>query len=481
MRSCLLRPSVMLALLAGACSSSASRDDVPLPAAVVPNVGYATVPTAVEIGGSRFLAKVTQPSGGGTGTVDTHHRAWLGDVELQDVTWVSTATLTATVPPGLTLGPQKLIVENALGERGTLDAAFTVLAAPSFAATVTAPATVSVGQTFTVSLTVSNDGGTDVNGLTLGQPALSRSDLTSTPAGGPVPPAPPTLAAGAHQPFAWTYQATAPGTLAVTFSPTTGNDALLGGPLTATPPAPAQVTVQQPAAIEVTALSIPPSVAIGTDFTVSMTVSNTGGADASGVTPSGLTLSSVNGATATLKAGPTPAAARIPGGGGTTTFAWTYSATVGSFLLSGGAAGSDANSGAAITAGVKPSNSNNSTNAGNAAIIATIKTAPASVTVGQTFPVVVTFTNPGTANVILFGAAPTPAAASGPVPAAPSMLAAGQSVDQSVDLTWSFSFSTAGKVPIAFTAIGIDSSPPDVGGGLAVTGSATATVDVVAP
>jgi hypothetical protein len=468
-RAGLLRPPAILLLLAGACSGSTSRDDVPLPTAVVPSAGYATVATAVEIAGSRFFAKGTQPSVGGGATLDTHHRAWLGDVELADVTWVDTSKLTATVPAGLPLGAQKLTVENALGERGTLDGAFTVLSPPSFSATVSAsPTTVSVGQGFTVSLAVSNDGSTDVNALALGVPALSPSSLaTLSPPAGPVPPAPATLATGRRQSFTWTYQATAPGRLAATFGPTTGKDALLGGALTATPPAPAQVTIQQPAAIAAT-LSIPPSVAVGADFGVAMTVANTGGADASAVAPDAPVASSAG--AAVLKSGPTPTSAVIQGGR-SATFSWTYTAKAArTFNVSGGAAGKDANSGTAITA---PAATSNSTRAGSAAIIATVKSAPASAAVGQAFPVVVTFSNPGTAGVNpLVVLAPTPPPVSGPVPTPAPTLAAGQSVD----LTWSFEPSAAGKLAIAFNALGFDSSVTPIPE--PISGFSTVSIDV---
>jgi hypothetical protein len=102
---------VIVLLLSGASCGSSPPGNAPAPTAVVPNAAYATAPTAVEISGKRFLAKGTQPSGGGGPTVDSQHRAWLGDTELAEVTWVSTEKLTATVPAGLPLGAQKLTVD----------------------------------------------------------------------------------------------------------------------------------------------------------------------------------------------------------------------------------------------------------------------------------------------------------------------------------------------------------------------------------
>src|SRR5664279_4318811 len=82
--------ALALATLAcGVSSSTSGGGEAPKPTAVVPNVAYSTVATAVEIDGTGFLAKATQPSGGGSPVVDTHHRAWLDDVELTNVTWDS--------------------------------------------------------------------------------------------------------------------------------------------------------------------------------------------------------------------------------------------------------------------------------------------------------------------------------------------------------------------------------------------------------
>ena len=345
----LIRTAVIMALLAGACSDSGTRENVPVPAAVVPNAGYATVSTAVEISGTKFLAKATQQSSGGSSPLDTTHRAWLGSVELTGVTWVDASKLTATVPAGLPLGAQKLTVENAFGEQGTLDNAFTVLAAPAFSATVSVDrTTVNVGQPFALTLALANDGGAEVNAITLGEPALSPSGL-ATVSGGPTPPSPGTLALGGSQSFVWALKGAARGLLTATFSATTGKDAVLSSALTATPPASVQVTVQDPAAIDAT-LSIPQSVAVNADFTVTMTVTNTGEADARAVTPGALSVVAPVAGGAVPKSGPTPASA-LATGGQPVTFKWTYTATEpGSFSLAGGASGTDGNTDSRVEA-----------------------------------------------------------------------------------------------------------------------------------
>lgn len=481
----LLSPLLLLALLSAACSGG-SPAETPQPTEIVPNAGYSTAPIAVEIHGSRFLARATQQADGGAPALDTRHRAWLGDVELQDVIWVSTTALTATVPAGLPVGAQELTVESALGVRGTLDAAFTVLSAPSLSATVAVErTTVSEGQTFHLTLTVANDGSADVTDLALGSPNLSSSDGAEANASGTAPSAQATLAAGSSQTFTWTYVATKAGHLAATVG-ATGKDALFGETLTATPPAAAQVTVQTPPDLRAE-LSIPPSLAVSrtgvsNDFTVTVTIANDGGADALDVTPSAPAVVAGSTAAASLKAGTgaTPASATVTAGH-SVTFAWTYTAgtAIGSLQLSGGATGKDANSGATVTAAAAASNS---AQVGNAAIIVTIKSAPAQAAIGQDFPVVVTFHNPGTDNVTTFRLSdpsvsspdPTEVTLTGPSPAPPDPLQAGQ--NHAIDLTWTATTSVPGRLAITFTAIGRVGATTQ-----AISGTATATIEVASP
>ncbi len=54
------------------------------------------------------------------------------------VTWQSTTKLDTTVRKGITDGTYDLIVENAIGNRGTAKGSYTVRSPPVFSATVTA-------------------------------------------------------------------------------------------------------------------------------------------------------------------------------------------------------------------------------------------------------------------------------------------------------------------------------------------------------
>jgi hypothetical protein len=473
-----IRATVIAALVAAACSSSTPGEgagEAPRPTGVTPGVGYQTVPTAIEIDGDGFLVRATRSSDGGTPTIDTRHRAWLGDVELSDVTWVSTKKLTATVPAGLPAGAQTLTVENALGGRGTLDAAFTVLEAPPFSATIAAsPATVNVGQDFTLTLAVANASSSDVVDFAIGTPIFEGTG-TATLVSGPTPSAPATLAAGSSESFTWTYSAAAAGTLTATAT-ATGKDALSGEALSATPPAPAQITIQTPAALTAQMI-VPQSVAVGTSFDVSMTVTNNGGAIASSVTPGELTVTSGDGASVSPTSGPTPASASIDGGA-SQTFVWTYLAgnSPGHVQIGGAVSGTDANSGAHLSATAAPKEAL----LANATIVPQ-PSAPAEVSAGQSFSVGIRFENTGDADVADFRVAapqvsapyPSTACGTGPTTAPPTSLPS----HQHVDLTWNCSVASAsGPLDITFGASGTDS-----GTHMAVTGEVQVRITVRAP
>jgi hypothetical protein len=472
-----LRPLLLLTLICATCSGGTPSGEVPQPAEMVPSAGYATTPTAVKITGSNFLAQAKQQASGGAPTLDTSHRAWLDDVELQDVTWVSTTELTATVPAGLAVGAHRLTVENAMGERGTLDGAFTVLPGSSFSAAVAFDrTTVTEGQAFHLTLTLANDGGADVTDLALGIPSVSSPDGADATPSGAAPDAPATLAVGDSQTFTWTYVATKAGHLSATVG-ATGKDASSGAALDAAPAAAAQVVVQTPPELRAE-LSIPEFVPVSSatearDFTVTIRVANSGGADAVEVAPTA--PATVAGSVpVSPKDGPAPASATVPAGQAVS-FTWTFTAgtSIGSLQLSGGADGRDANSGGPVSA---PAVTSGSAHVGNAAIIATIKSAPAHATIGAdgaaTFPVVVTFRNPGTQSVTQFSTRATVTdagvAVSGPTPF-PGTLAPGDT-----DLTWSVRSFVAGELVITFSADGRDGAQP-------VSGSATVTVDVSSP
>ncbi len=244
------------ALLAGGCSGSTpTADQFPAPLSISPNVGYSGDPVAVVITGTGFLAKASQPSGGSTPTLDTHHRAWLGKTEL-DVTWNSTTSLNATAPAGPDPGTYDLTVENAIGNRGELKAAYTVLAVPVFSATASVDhPTVSVGQALILTLTVRNSGSSDITSFALGTPTVSSTDGGNAISTGTAPSAPSTIAAGGTESFTWTFAPTTPGHVAINVT-AAGVDSLSGKTVTAAPPAPVPVAIRAAAPGGLTATAV---------------------------------------------------------------------------------------------------------------------------------------------------------------------------------------------------------------------------------
>ena len=352
MSPALLRALVLGAALAMGCGGmSASEEQMPRPTSVLPDHGYATDAVAVVISGDGFLVKPTVPSAGGSAELDTRHRAWLGDRELT-VAWVDTKRLHGTVPAGLEAGTYDLTVENALGLRGDLKRAYTVVPVFSVALSVDR-ASVNVGQAFALTLTLTNAGSGDLADLAVRTPVVaSTGSGAARIASGPTPGAPARLSPGQQHVMRWTLDPTAPGTIAFDVS-AYGRDVATGRTVTATP-ATATVSVVLPAALSAE-LNLSTSVAVGTDFTLTMTVENTGGGRAEAVAPAEVSVTGVSGARPSRRSGPTPQSASVPGGG-SATFTWMYSAGAsrGSLRVTGGASGRDANSGAALSATASP-------------------------------------------------------------------------------------------------------------------------------
>ncbi len=246
-------------------------------------------------------------------------------------------------------------VQGPFGTSGELASAFTVVGSAQASITVAiaaAPATVSVGQSITVTLTVTNTGTTAATNAVPAAPTVTGTGTVAAPTG-PDPASIATLAPGASGTFTWIYPATGPGTLAFAGA-ASATDSFSGNTVTgATDPAnPAQVTVENPAALTA---SLPASgaAAVGQEFTVAMTVRNSGGAAAKDVVPSLPTTAPAGRATLKPGTGPVPASVASLPAGASTTFTWTFVAgtTSGTVVFSASASGTDANSGAAVASG----------------------------------------------------------------------------------------------------------------------------------
>ena len=206
------------------------------------------------------------------------------------------------------------------------------------------PATASETQSFVITMRVTNTGESDAMGVT--PSALSQNGTTiATLISGPTP-ASATITAGGSVDFSWTYSAASAGT--VNFNGNaSGTDTNTLNVVSSAAVGTADITVQTPAALTAT-ITIPAADIEGKMlFSVDLEVTNSGQADATGVTPS-ITLISGTGSVLLVV---TPPAATVPGGG-SMTFSYTYQATgVGTIQFTGQGDGNDANTGAPITTG----------------------------------------------------------------------------------------------------------------------------------
>ena len=180
---------LLLAFLAlGGCGGSAPGS--PAPTSMSPSSGPRDADTPVVIHGSGFSVLVAQPASGGSPTVNDAFQAWLGDLPLRDVRRVDDQTLSATVPAGLAPGVKALRVQGPYGTSGQLAGAYTVegpVVAPLAAAIAATPERVSLGQTVTVTMVVTNTGNADVTNVVPVDPTAAGTGTVGAPSD-PVPP-----------------------------------------------------------------------------------------------------------------------------------------------------------------------------------------------------------------------------------------------------------------------------------------------------
>jgi hypothetical protein len=232
----------VLALLAAllGCGPPAGGDDPPTLATVEPALAAAGQELAVELRGERFHLVALQRHGGAP-ELDARFRAWIGDRELEELTWVDAGTLRGRLPAGLPVGVHGLRLVRPDGAEARLEGAFEVRAAAQVRlhATVQAPGAAAVGEEFEVLLLVLNGGGAPI----AVEPSLQ--------VGGAVPvetlaaPAPAVLPGGGGAPFRWRLRAGAPGRVELV-ARAGGTDPLTGANASVTEHA--QVVIEAPPA-----------------------------------------------------------------------------------------------------------------------------------------------------------------------------------------------------------------------------------------
>ncbi len=255
----------VVALLLAGCGGADSRGPDPVPRSIDPATGLVGQATSVQIVGDNFLAR---PNGG---QIDTRHRVWLDDLELDAVAWIDAHTLGATVPAGITPGSKTLTVENAFGGRGSLPDAFTAVDLPAaLAATVSVEGgtgMVLVGQAYALLLEVSNPGGAPADVTAL---AISPVEAGC---GAPSPAAPLRVAGGRAVTFTIPCAAAASGSLAPMAS-VEGLDARSGGPLAASATLLSALAVQPPAVLTTAVGATPVALRVGDETRVTFYVAN---------------------------------------------------------------------------------------------------------------------------------------------------------------------------------------------------------------
>jgi len=209
------RPAFLLLAVLAVARCGTSGVPNPAPASVAPNRGFTGNSTPIVIHGAGFSVRAVQPASGGAPTIDDTFQAWLGDNPLVDVHRIDEETLSATVPPGLTPGLKALRVQGPFGTSGQLANAFTVEGTALAAISLTiaaAPATVSEGQSITVTMVVTNTGTTAATNTIPDTPPVAGTG-TATLSTGPTPASIDTLAPGNSGTFTWSYLATGAGTV----------------------------------------------------------------------------------------------------------------------------------------------------------------------------------------------------------------------------------------------------------------------------
>ncbi|HPI03349.1 MAG TPA: hypothetical protein PKZ78_05870, partial [Candidatus Goldiibacteriota bacterium] len=320
------------------------------------------------------------------------------------------------------------------------------------------PSTVSVGQTITVRINVTNTGGSLAEGVVPLSPIKigtgNFSYLT-----GPVPSS-VNIASGANAWFTWTYQSTAAGNLAVNTS-AIGYSTYSKATVTSAASDSNYINVEAPASLS-SSIYTPAAKNIGQWLTVTMVVTNTGNANAVNVKPlTSLILAGTGGAI--RMNGPSPAAATIAGGT-SQVYQWTYSAAgAGTVTFSGNASGADGNSGAAVSSPASVSNVLTVQTGSSLSVV--ISASPAVVGTGYPITVTGVITNNGqaTANnvrmnelddveVAVSGGNAT--LATGVVPSAGVVLAGGASAS----FTWTYTANTIGTINFTGIATGVDNN-----------------------
>ncbi|HRU39043.1 MAG TPA: hypothetical protein P5511_04140, partial [Candidatus Goldiibacteriota bacterium] len=309
------------------------------------------------------------------------------------------------------------------------------------------PAFVSTGQTITLSMGVSNTGGADAVSAQPEEPGQSGAGMMTLLTS----PSAVTIPGGGFAVFQWTYTASSAGNVVFT-SRVNATDENLGSAVISNTASSGTVAIEN-AFSPLCSIYGPPSVSNdGLVYTVTMVVTNTGGAAGNSVTPH-LSWSTVAGnAVIGPVSGPSPASTQI-NPSASAVFTWTYTANgSGTMQFTGFASGIDENTLQPVTVTAAAVNVIVQS---PAPVLArpVIVASPAQVSIGQVITVIMRVTNNGLADAL--SVTPSVSAylgnvlqTSGPVPAIADIPSNG-GVRQ---FTWTYTAYGAGNAAFLGTA-----------------------------
>ncbi|HWE24397.1 MAG TPA: hypothetical protein VG496_10730, partial [Myxococcales bacterium] len=461
--------AALFALLFG-CSSG-STPQPPAPASVDPKAAYTNVDVPVTIRGAHFDPVASERVGHGGGVeVDSSFHAFLGAVELLDVQWQAPDCLTAVVPQGLDGGLYDLRVVGPTGE-GTLPNAFAASTKPpaSLSVLLSAPTQLEIGTQAEVDLILTNGGGVPVAAPAIQLTGHAGVSVVS------VPGAPSQIAPGTTVHLVGLVTGEASGPAILVFQ-AAGTDAFDGNALSDT--SVAHVQVMRPPSLSAVTVPPPDLASVGQSLDLVVTVTNEGDVDALGVSLAPVTMSGGGGATI----GSLPLAQDIPAGASATFHVAAHATSAGAVFFSGSLAGSDALTGAPVTAQVAwpvvfvqdaPQ------------LAARWFTVPSVVVPGQTFTATLGVTNSGGALAKNVSPSPDPPAVmvvsgSGSLSATASQAVADVPAGTTAVFSWTF---TATGTPPASMQLSAGASGTDANAGTVLAASAmtSSTVSLQAP
>ena len=296
------------------------------------------------------------------------------------------------------------------------------------------PAKVSAGlQRVSLALALMNPGGASVRLDALPPPTVTTTGTAAAMlASAPASPAGTLLAGGATTTFTWQYDVSGSGTVSLSAS-ASGTDANSGTAVAPGAVAASAVTVQQPAALTLSASLNPATLSAGLQqLSLVLQATNPGEAGAVFAALPAPTIVTTGSASASVVTSPPSPAGTVLAGGATRSFAWTYSvASSGSLSFTVSASGSDENSATPLTPPAAQAGSATVQRPASLTIASVIAT-PSLVHLGDAIDVAVALRNDGEAsaeNVQLSAiSASTTAAQAGSPPAAQTIPGGGSAV-----------------------------------------------------